>query len=499
MRVWRNMASIAWLTRSFETDSRSEWIDADPIPEAKENTPGRPFAFCTIEAKAPNAAYRGGQPIHRGLADRNHRPSIGSVRILIIGINYRPEKTGIGPYTAELAAYLAGRGHEVAVITGLPSYPEWRVQSAYQRTLWKNEWEDGVRVHRRWHYVPRTQSALRRFAYEITFLLTGGSALLLPKPDLVIGIVPTLSGGVVARIAAIRFGVPYALIFQDLVGLAASQTGISGAQAVASLVTRLERWTCQRAKAIAIIADGFRAYLEDLGVSGHRIHRVRNWCRLRPPTAEREATRLRLGWSCDAIVCLHSGNMGYKQGLENILDCARLAAADKALERLRFVLMGDGNQRAELEQLAADISNVSFLPLQSDEELPNVLAAADILLLNQRAGVSEMALPSKLTSYLAAGRPVVAAVEQNSETAKELGAAEAGVITGPDDPTALLAAISRLAQDPVTQRCLGIKGRKYAMRVLSAGAALSTVEELLIETVPGPTAQQSRRRIEAAD
>jgi colanic acid biosynthesis glycosyl transferase WcaI len=150
------------------------------------------------------------------------------MRILIVGIGYSPEETGIAPYTAGLAEHLAERGHSVVALTGLPSYPQWRVHDGYRRLLWKRESVNGVDVRRRWHYVPRQQSAIRRGLYEGTFLLTGLSALALPRPDMIVGIVPSLSGGLLARLVAWRFRVPYGLVFQDLVGQAAKQSGVGG-------------------------------------------------------------------------------------------------------------------------------------------------------------------------------------------------------------------------------------------------------------------------------
>jgi glycosyltransferase involved in cell wall biosynthesis len=193
------------------------------------------------------------------------------------------------------------------------------------------------------------------------------------------------------------------------------------------------------------------------------------------PTVEPAAVRARLGLDPRRTVCLHAGNMGYKQGLANVVECARLAAPDP---RLEFVLMGDGSQRAQLEDLAARyrLGNLRFLPIQPAELFTSVLAAADVLLLNQRATVTDMSLPGKLTSYFLAGRPVLAAVSPTSETAREVAASGAGVVTRPDDPEALLAAVRTLAADP--ERCgrLGSAGRAYARTTLTPAQALAGLE-----------------------
>ncbi len=398
------------------------------------------------------------------------------MRALIIGINYAPEETGIAPYTTGLAEYLASRGHAVTVVTGLPSYPQWRVHDAYRGMVSRREVMRGVDVRRRWHYVPRAQSAVRRGLYELTFLLTGLSALALPRPDVILGIVPSLSGGLLAALASRRFGVPYGLIFQDLLGRAATQSGLPGAGRAAAAIQAIERWAASGAVAIGIIAEGFRPYLKSLGVDPGRIERVRNWTHVEPPALDRVAVRERVDLPADVVICLHAGNMGYKQGLTTVIECARLAAVSDP--RLLFVLMGDGNQRPHLEHLAATyrLANVRFLPIQPHDLFPSVLAAADLLLLTQRASVNDMALPGKLTSYFASGRPVVAAVAAASEAAREVEAAGGGVLVAPDEPEVLLATLRALAADPARQARLGANGAAYAREVLSAERMLAGLE-----------------------
>jgi colanic acid biosynthesis glycosyl transferase WcaI len=403
------------------------------------------------------------------------------MRVLVTGINYLPEATGIGPYTAGLAEHLAGRGHQVTMVAGLPSYPQWRVYDGYRRRFASREVLAGVDVRRRWHYVPREQSATRRAIYEASFLATGLSALVLPRPDAILGIVPSLGGGVLARLAAARFGTGYGLIFQDLMSPAAAQSGVAGGGHASRAVRSAEAFAAVRAEAIGVIAEGFRPYLRSLGVDPTRIRRVRNWTHVPEPAEACAATRARLGLPSEAIVCLHAGNMGYKQGLTNVVECARLAASDLDL---LFVLMGDGSQRSILEDLADrhQLRNLRFLPIQPTALFPSVLAAADVLLVNQRASVTDMSLPGKLTSYFLAGRPVLAAVSDSSETARELAASGGGLLARPDDPEALLVAIRALAADPARRERLGTAGRAYARTTLSPEQALAGLEAL-VETI----------------
>jgi colanic acid biosynthesis glycosyl transferase WcaI len=400
------------------------------------------------------------------------------MRVLITGINYAPEATGIAPYTTGLAEHLAFRGHEITVVAGLPSYPQWRVYDGYGGRLAVRETLAGVDLRRRWHYVPRGQSAGRRALYEASFLATGLSALALPRPDVVLGIIPSLSGGLLARLAATRFGTPYGLVFQDLMGPAAAQSGVAGGGSAARAIRGAEAFVARGAEVVGVIAEGFRPYLETLGVAPGRIRRVRNWTHVSEPTEDRAATRARLGLPAGAVICLHAGNMGYKQGLANVVECARLAGPDPDL---LFVLMGDGSQRGLLEDLAGRyrLANLRFLPIQPAELFPSVLAAADVLLVNQRAAVTDMSLPGKLTSYFLAGRPVLAAVSPTSETAREVTCSGGGVVTRPDDPAALLAAVRALAADAARRERLGSAGRAYARATLTPGQALASLEALV--------------------
>lgn len=409
-------------------------------------------------------------------------------KVLIVGMHYRPESTGNAPYTTELAEYLASSGHRTTVITGFAHYPAWRLERGEHR-LRAAELRNGVRVLRRRHYVPRSQSAIQRAFYEGTFLVHG--ALSRPEgPDVVFGVIPSLSGGILARLFAARARAPYGLIFQDLMAPAARQSGISGGTKVAGITAALERWATAGARTVAITSESFRPYLEGLGVDERRILSFPNWTHVQVPSAERAATRERLGWPRDRAVVLHAGNMGLKQGLEQVVGAAQRADALGA--PVTFVLMGDGSQRTALEARARGVERLRFLPFQPEDELPNVLNAADVLLVSERATVFDMSLPSKLTSYFAAGRPIVAAVPPGGSTAREILGSGAGVIVGVGDAEELNRVVTRLKENPEWAGTLGAAGRRYAESVLDPASARARIDRLLDQTLNGNGAQPAR-------
>lgn len=403
--------------------------------------------------------------------------------ILIVGVNYWPEVTGIAPYTTALAEHLVRRGVRVTVLTGMPHYPAWRVFPPYRGRLRLRERVRGVEVRRFHLYVPQRQTALRRALFELSFaahLLLRASP---HRPDAVIGVIPNLGAGLAAATFARRAGVPFGLVFQDLCGPAAAQSGLPGGGLLAGVARRLEWGLARRAGAVAVVAPGFRRYLEAGGVAADRIVPVRNFVHLGPPRRPVSVVRAALGLPAGAWLCLHAGNMGYKQDLGNVLACARLAAREAP--HLYFALVGDGSQRRALETEAAGLANMSFLPLQPEEDFPDVLAAADVLLVNQRPSVTDMSLPGKLTAYFAAGRPVVAAVAADSETAAEVRAAGAGPVVAPGDPAALLAALQALASDPEQAARYGRQAQAYARSHLDAEQALMGLEDFVARVLVG--------------
>jgi colanic acid biosynthesis glycosyl transferase WcaI len=394
------------------------------------------------------------------------------VRVLVVGINYRPEPTGIGPYTAGLAEHLAARGDEVTVITGLPSYPGWRLRRGTARRLLATERLGGVTLLRAAHYVPAAQTAAKRAMYEGTFGLTGLLASLrINPPSAILGVVPSLSGGVLARLTAQRLRAPYGLIFQDLMGPAARQSGIAGGGAVARATGAAEAWAAAGARAIGVVAETFTPYIASLGVPAERIHHVPNWARLARPSLGRAETRRRFGWSDDCQVVLHAGNMGLKQGLEQVVEAARLAADRN--EPVRFVLAGDGSQADALRTAGAGLPTLDFLPVQLDGIHASMLEAADVLLLSERATQLDMSLPSKLTSYFAAGLPILAAVPLAGASAREVERAGAGLAVTAGDASAILDALERLRTDGAHAARLAAAGPPYAKAHLGAAACLA--------------------------
>lgn len=382
------------------------------------------------------------------------------MRLLIVGVNYRPEETGIGPYTAGLAEHLSGQGHQVVVSTTFPHYPRWS---------WRPEGcgpvdrLNGVEVRRRRVILPRRRSAPWRVAYDSSFavaaLLSGAAVR---RPDLVLCVSPPVQTAFAGALLARRSGAPLVLLVKDLPLEAALAVGLIRRGAGYRAGEWLEGRAYALADMVVVINERFRRSLARQRVPGRKIAVIPDWAELdrivpRQPDPD---MREMVGGANDEFVVLHAGSMGEKQALGTAVRAAGLAVRTAPI---RLALVGEGPQRPGLERLAREngSAGVRLLPLQPAADFPRLLAAADALLLHQRADVVDSVAPSKLLAYMAAGRPVLAAVSAHSVAADLVRQAGCGVIVPPEDPEALAAAMADLRADVERRQEMGTAGRRF--------------------------------------
>lgn len=402
------------------------------------------------------------------------------LRITILGLNYAPEPTGNAPYTTSLAQGLAESGHSVRVITGYPHYPEWKLAAGYEGWV-RRETISGIDVHRLRHYVPRRPSALRRMYMELSF---GARAIFARwgNPDVVLLVSPALfSSGIAMLRGRLRRGRPALGVWvQDIYSRGIVETGTGGGK-LGQIISFIESLILRSADGVVVIHERFEGYLvHSLQVPPVAVKVIRNWTHLPPsPTRGLAEIREELGWGPHDIVVLHAGNMGKKQGLENVIEAARLAQDRKC--KVKFVLMGDGNQRKNLETQAARMTNsIQFVDPLPVDVFARALAAADILLVNELPGVKDMAVPSKLTSYFNAGRPVIAATDAGSVTASEIQASGGGVRVDAASPSELLEAAEKLGRDKGLAAELGAKGLRFRHDTLSEAVAIDHYDDFIV-------------------
>ena len=390
-------------------------------------------------------------------------------RLFIISINYAPEPTGFAPHAAALAAHLAARGHDVSVFTGFPFAPEWRRRDDDRGCLRRVDHRDGATLHRLTHYIPRRpSSALQRILMEGTFSVLAMPAAIATairggRPDalLYIGAQPALA--MLTRVLAMLFDRPYFVNVNDLAARAALDVGIV-AGPLYRLLDTFEFAAYRGAAGASVLCRAFEEALIEHGYSSDRIRLIRSPIdieQIRPVVSD-GSFRRRYGIAADAHVILHAGSMGRKQGLMNVIHAAALHAGS----RLQWVFVGDGEDKAALVAAVEGrglAHLVRFVPFQRDEDIAAMFAAADVLLLNQLRAVKDTVIPSKLLTYMSAGRPVLAAVSASSQGAEILREADGGRIVAPEDPAALAEAAGWFMKLPAERvREFGARNRAYA-------------------------------------
>ncbi|WP_235489441.1 WcaI family glycosyltransferase, partial [Achromobacter sp. DMS1] len=285
------------------------------------------------------------------------------MKILVYGINYAPELTGTGKYTAEMAEWLAARGHQVSVVTAPPYYPQWRVQPGYRAGRYQRETLRGVDVRRAPLWVPARPGGAKRLAHLASFALSSLPSLLraaVSRPDLVFVVEPALFCAPAAWLAARLCGARAWLHIQDYEVDAAFELGLLKGAGLRGLVRRAETWLMRRFDRVSTISGRMLERALAKGVDPARALLLPNWIdvdRISPD--EGGDLRAELGIPPQAMVALYSGNMGGKQGLLTLADAARRLSAH---EGIWFVFCGQGPERAPLQDACAGLRRVVFRP-----------------------------------------------------------------------------------------------------------------------------------------
>jgi colanic acid biosynthesis glycosyl transferase WcaI len=391
---------------------------------------------------------------------------------VIYGVNYAPESTGIGPYTRDLARALVADGHRVKAIVGVAHYPQWATHQSFLSRS-STSIEDGVEVTRVPLWMPNVSSPKSRALFELSFFVRS-LGIRVGKADVVVGIVPALTG---LMLAARKRAPRRVALFQDLVGRGLIQSGLARNERLARIVTRCEGGLAARMHAVAVVAPSFMEALTEAGVPHSRLVLTPNWPRCNDPARPVSGIRDRLGVSADAVIALHAGSMGAKQGLSNLIEAARLSRDVEP--HLVWVLTGDGGEGERLRALAAGLDNVCFTGVLSDDDLGGLLAEASVVLVSQSATNHDMSMPSKLWTYFAAQRPIVASVPAAGTSGQFLADVDAAVLVEPGNPAELVAAVNHLASDLSLSNQLVANAARYLDEQMSRPAMVGALVDVV--------------------
>jgi len=384
------------------------------------------------------------------------------VRALIVCYAFPPEPAPGGVMARELAEDLAKAGHEVTVITGFPNHPEGKLYPG-----WKRRWRDidntrPFRLVRTWHTISRSKRIAPRGLFYLTFALSCLlNGVLLGRFDLVYCDSTPIVGAVtcwmlaVAKRAALVYG-----IF-DMYPEAIVDAGLLSPGLVSDALLWMDCFVCRRADRNMVISEGFRQRLIQRGLPDESVVILPMWVDRDDihPQDRLNAWREEQGIPDEAFVCLFAGTIGLVSGAQVLVEVAELLADDPDVIML-FVGQGLAKDEAQRAAEQTGLENMLFLDFQPREHLSEVQATADVSLVTLLPGKGRNSVPSKVISYMAAARPIVASVDEDSDTARWIDEAGCGIVVPPQDAQAIAEAIRELRADEAPARELGERGRE---------------------------------------
>ncbi len=411
------------------------------------------------------------------------------MRVTVIGINYHPETTGIGPFNTGLCEYLNQR-HDVEMISTFSYYPLWKKEPGEEKLLKRTDDIQGVTVHRGWHYVPAKATAIKRMIHELTFI--GSSvlrALFSKAPDVYVVVAPPLLSGLAIGFIARLKGRPVLFHIQDLQPDAAVWLGMLTQKWLINTLYGFEALTYSWMNVVSGITPAMVSVLLEKNLTREKVKLLPNWIPISedatlPERRTESAMQVRraMGIDDDTFLAVYSGNLGSKQGLDVLLDAAQeLKRQEVPAREITLMICGDGAEKERLVKQATELEldNLKFTPLLPYDDYKAILTSIDISLVTQVLGSGKAFFPSKVLSILAAGCPILAVCDEESPLHDSLAEAHAGVTAHPDSPEAIVKQILGLAKDRDTLINYSKSGFDWVKR-FSPETVLANFESVLL-------------------
>ncbi len=406
------------------------------------------------------------------------------IKAVIICQYYPPEQAPIGVMLKELAEDLAKDGHRVTVITGFPNHPLGKIFPGYNRKLFSNSVEGGVKVTRCWLHVSPKKTVFNRLLNFISFGISSFWAVLFfEKPDLILAVSPPLSNGITAMLLKGIKNCRYIFNVQDIYPDAAVNAGVVRDSRLISIFQKLELSIYRQARKVTVISEGFKENLALKGVPSGKIDIIYNWIdasEIAPQPRENDFS-LKQGLK-DKFVVLYSGTIGVVSGAEIMLECAQSL---KDHPGIIFLMVGEGvvKDRIKAEAQYRGLDNIRMLPFQPREILSQVLSSADLTVLTLQKNRGKSSVPSKVLGYMAAARPVAASLDADSDTARFINLAGCGICVPAGDAKGLTGTILSLYNDPAHRHRLGQNGREFLLKYCDRKTATHRYQQLIEECI----------------
>jgi colanic acid biosynthesis glycosyl transferase WcaI len=387
------------------------------------------------------------------------------LRILLLTQWFDPEPTFKG---LVFAKQLQAEGHTVEVVTGFPNYPRGRLYDGYKMRLVQRETIEGVRVNRVPLYPSHDGSGIKRAFNYMSFAITSCLFCLffMRRPSVIYAYHPPLTVGMSAALIGFFRRVPVVYDIQDMWPDTLQATGMLNNKKALALVGRICQWVYRRASALVVLSPGFKKLLVDRGVPAEKISVIYNWCDALALTQVQRSDQMTARMANHFNV-VFAGTMGKAQALDSVLQAAHIVQRQN--DKVKFVFVGGGVDVEHLKSFADELQldNVLFIPQMPMNQVGQVLAEADVLLVHLRDDpLFSITVPSKIQAYMAVGKPILMAVYGDAENLIEQS--QCGLVVQPESAVAIAEAILKLSDMPQYELFeMGQRGAKYYQKELS--------------------------------
>ena len=401
--------------------------------------------------------------------------------ILIIGINFYPEPTGIGKYTSEFAFSLAEKGFLVSVISAFPYYPQWKIFKGYSNKWYKKEIIKGVSVTRCPLYVPASLTGLNRMLQDFSFFITAFGSLFAKmlsgkSYDLVFIASPSFMSGFLGLFYKVFYRkTKFVYHIQDLQVDAAEELGMIKSKVLINILKWGEGLILKSADFVTTISGGMEKRIKAKPYKIKQQYLFPNWVDFDNiyKKVPDNTVLSHLGFPLDKKLVFYSGAVGEKQGLEMVVEAAKLAT--KKLPDFIFLIAGSGPYAEILKQTAAEekLTNLFFIDLQPTVIFNELLNYAFLHLIIQKDKASDLLLPSKLTNILAVGGIAIVTASPGTTLFDIINSNKLGKVIEPENLDTFWNALEEINAEPAAMEELKRNALEYAARYLEKDSIIN--------------------------
>ncbi|MBD3183900.1 glycosyltransferase [Candidatus Poribacteria bacterium] len=405
------------------------------------------------------------------------------MHILFINQYFYPDRAATAQLLTELCLSLSDN-HNISVLCGAPSYNP--VEQYKVEWPFKQENYNGVNVFRvsstGFSRVNMVGRSLNYISYMTNATI---SSIFVGKPDVLVAMTDPPIAGLIGSFMKKRLKIPMVLIVNDLhpdIGVALGKLRSS---LVINSMDKAVKHILKSADHVVAIGHSMQKRILAKGISNDKISIIPNWADVEAikPQAKINKFSIKHGL-VDHFVVMYSGNIGLGQNLSRVIEAADILKQQKYI---RFIFIGDGAAKSKLKNMVRkkELTNVTFLSYMPKEMLQYSFSAGDLHLVPLERRLQGFIVPSKVYGIMAAGRPFLGLVDEDSEVAEIVREFNCGFILDPDNPELLANTIKKLSKDPHQLDEIGRRGREAVVQCYNRELTCERYQKLFFNITNG--------------